>query len=58
MAAASTVTSIAGKEGNATVAPYSVTKAGVIFLTKALAKEVGYGIRVSAVAPAVIETLP
>ena len=51
------VSSIAGKEGNATAAPYSVTKAGVICLTKALAKEVVTdGIRVNAVAPALIET--
>ncbi len=51
------VSSIAGKEGNATAAPYSVTKAGVICLTKALAKEVvSDGIRVNAVAPALIET--
>lgn len=49
--------SIGGKEGNATAAPYSVTKAGVICLTKALAKEViNDGIRVNAVAPALIET--
>ncbi len=49
--------SIGGKEGNATAAPYSVTKAGVICLTKALAKEVvSDGIRVNAVAPALIET--
>jgi 2-dehydro-3-deoxy-L-rhamnonate dehydrogenase (NAD+) len=49
--------SMAGKEGNATAAPYSVTKAGVICLTKALAKEVvSDGIRVNAVAPALIET--
>lgn len=51
------VSSIAGKEGNATAAPYGVTKAGVICLTKALAKEVvSDGIRVNAVAPALIET--
>jgi 2-dehydro-3-deoxy-L-rhamnonate dehydrogenase (NAD+) len=51
------VSSIAGKEGNATAAPYGVTKAGVICLTKALAKEVTQdGIRVNAVAPALIET--
>ena len=51
------VSSIAGKEGNATAAPYSVTKAGVICLTKALAKEVvSDGIRVNAVAPALVET--
>lgn len=51
------VASIAGKEGNPTLLPYSVSKAGVIALTKALAKEVATeGIRVNAVAPAVIET--
>ncbi len=51
------VASIAGKEGNPTMIPYSVSKAGVICLTKALAKEVtDYNIRVNAVSPAVIET--
>lgn len=51
------VASIAGKEGNPTLLPYSVSKAGVIALTKALAKEVAtQGIRVNAVAPAVIAT--
>ncbi len=51
------VASIAGKEGNPTLIPYSVSKAGVICLTKALAKEVtDYNIRVNAVSPAVIET--
>ena len=51
------IASIAGKEGNPTLIPYSVSKAGVICLTKALAKEVtDYNIRVNAVSPAVIET--
>ena len=51
------IASIAGKEGNPTLVPYSAAKAGVIGLTKALAKEVATrGILVSAVAPAVIET--
>jgi 2-dehydro-3-deoxy-L-rhamnonate dehydrogenase (NAD+) len=51
------IASIAGKEGNATLVPYSAAKAGVIGLTKALAKEVATsGIFVNAVAPAVIAT--
>ena len=51
------IASIAGKEGNPTMIPYSVSKAGVICLTKALAKEVtDYNVRVNAVSPAVIET--
>ncbi len=51
------IASIAGKEGNPTMIPYSVSKAGVICLTKALAKEMtDYNIRVNAVSPAVIET--
>ena len=51
------VASIAGKEGNPTLIPYSASKAGVICLTKALAKEVTeYNIRVNCVSPAVIET--
>ncbi len=51
------IASIAGKEGNPTLIPYSVSKAGVICLTKALAKEVtDYNIRVNAVSPAVIGT--
>lgn len=51
------IASIAGKEGNPTLVPYSSAKAGVIGLTKALAKEVATrGIQVNAVAPAVIGT--
>jgi 2-dehydro-3-deoxy-L-rhamnonate dehydrogenase (NAD+) len=51
------VASISGKEGNPNMIPYSVSKAGVICLTKALAKEVIQdGVRVNCVAPGVIET--
>jgi 3-oxoacyl-[acyl-carrier protein] reductase len=51
------IASIAGKEGNPTLVPYSSAKAGVIGLTKALAKEVATrGVLVHAVAPAVIGT--
>ncbi|MBS11498.1 MAG: 3-oxoacyl-ACP reductase [Gemmatimonadetes bacterium] len=51
------VASISGKEGNANMAPYSVSKAGVICFTKTLAKEVlTDGIRVNCVAPALIDS--
>jgi len=51
------VASIAGKEGNPNMAPYSSSKAGVIAFTKSLAKEVALeGICVNAVAPAVVRT--
>ncbi|HYI25145.1 MAG TPA: SDR family NAD(P)-dependent oxidoreductase, partial [Thermomicrobiales bacterium] len=51
------IASIAGKEGNPNAVPYSAAKAGVIGLTKAVAKEVATkGILVNAVTPAVIET--
>jgi 3-oxoacyl-[acyl-carrier protein] reductase len=52
------VASIAGKEGNPTLIPYSSTKAGVIALTKALAKEVaGQGdITVNSISPGVVKT--
>jgi len=52
------VASIAGKEGNPTLIPYSASKAALINFTKALAKEVvGKGdITVNAISPAVIRT--
>jgi 2-dehydro-3-deoxy-L-rhamnonate dehydrogenase (NAD+) len=52
------VASVAGKEGNPTLGPYSASKAAVIALTKSLAKEVaGKGdITVNSIAPAVIRT--
>src|SRR5881628_2410790 len=51
------IASVAGKEGNPTLVPYSSAKAGVIGLTKALAKEVATrNIFVNAVAPAAIRT--
>ncbi|MYE89368.1 SDR family oxidoreductase, partial [Candidatus Poribacteria bacterium] len=51
------VASIEGKEGHPTLIPYSASKAGVICLTKALAKEVTeYSINVNCVSPAVIQT--
>jgi NAD(P)-dependent dehydrogenase (short-subunit alcohol dehydrogenase family) len=52
------VASIAGKEGNPTLMPYSASKAGLIAMTKSLAKEVaGRGdITVNAISPAVIAT--
>ncbi len=51
------IASIAGKEGNPNMTPYSATKGGVIALTKSIAKEVATaGICVNSVAPAVILT--
>ena len=52
------IASIAGKEGNPKMGPYSASKAAVICLTKSLSKElVGKGnICVNSVAPAVIQT--
>ncbi len=51
------IASIAGKEGNPNAMPYSAAKAGVIGLTKAIAKEVATrGVYVNCVTPAVIET--
>ena len=51
------IASIAGKEGNPKMAPYSSTKAAVIGLTKSLGKELAEtGIRVNCVTPAVVKT--
>jgi 3-oxoacyl-[acyl-carrier protein] reductase len=51
------VASVAGKEGNPNASHYSASKAGLIALTKSLAKEVATrGILVNAVAPAVAKT--
>ena len=51
------IASIAGKEGNPKLGPYSASKAGVIGMTKSLAKEVAdTGIRIHSIAPAVIQT--
>jgi NAD(P)-dependent dehydrogenase (short-subunit alcohol dehydrogenase family) len=52
------VASIAGKEGNPTLGPYSASKAALIAFTKSLAKELaGQGdVTVNAISPAVIST--
>jgi 3-oxoacyl-[acyl-carrier protein] reductase len=51
------IASIAGKEGNPNMTPYSATKGGVIALTKSLGKELATeGICVNSVAPAVVKT--
>ena len=51
------IASIAGKEGNPKMVPYSATKAGVIGLTKSVGKELAEtGIRVNCVTPAVVKT--
>lgn len=52
------VASIAGKEGNPTLLPYSASKAAVIAMTKSLAKELAgkADVTVNAISPAVIHT--
>lgn len=51
------IASIAGKEGNPRMVPYSATKAAVIGLTKSVGKELAKsGIRVNCVTPAVVHT--
>jgi 2-dehydro-3-deoxy-L-rhamnonate dehydrogenase (NAD+) len=51
------IASIAGKEGNPNASHYSASKAGLIGLTKSLAKELaGKGVLVNAVTPAAAKT--
>ncbi len=51
------IASVAGKEGNPNASHYSASKAGLIALTKSLAKEVATkGIAVNAITPAVART--
>lgn len=51
------IASIAGKEGNAGMAAYSGTKAGLIGLVKTMGKEYATtGVTINAMAPAVIQT--
>lgn len=51
------IASVAGKEGNPNASHYSASKAGVIALTKSLAKEIATkGVLVNAVAPAAAKT--
>ena len=49
--------SVAGKEGNAQMAPYSASKGAIIALTKTMAREMApHNVRVNCVSPALIET--
>ncbi|GAA3442661.1 SDR family NAD(P)-dependent oxidoreductase [Planomonospora venezuelensis] len=51
------IASMAGKDGNPNMAPYSASKAAVIALTKSLGKELATsGVLANAITPAVIET--
>ena len=51
------IASVAGKEGNPRMVPYSATKAAVIGLTKAVGKELaGTNVLVNCVTPAVVQT--
>jgi len=51
------IASVAGKEGNPSLSPYSAAKAGVIGMVKSLGKELAkYDIAVNAVTPATVNT--
>lgn len=51
------IASMAGKDGNPNMAPYSASKAAVIGLTKTIGKELGpAGVLANVIAPAVVET--
>jgi NAD(P)-dependent dehydrogenase (short-subunit alcohol dehydrogenase family) len=51
------IASMAGKDGNPNMSPYSATKAAVIALTKSLGKELATtGVLANVITPAVIET--
>ena len=51
------IASVAGKEGNPNASAYSVSKAGVIALSKSLGKELAtHGVTVNCVTPAAVKT--
>lgn len=51
------IASVAGKEGNPTLSPYSAAKAGVIGFTKSVGKELAkFNIAVNAITPATVNT--
>jgi len=51
------IASVAGKEGNPSLSPYSAAKAGVIGMVKSLGKELAkYDIAVNAITPATVNT--
>jgi NAD(P)-dependent dehydrogenase (short-subunit alcohol dehydrogenase family) len=51
------IASMAGKDGNPNMSPYSASKAAVIALTKSLGKELATsGVLANVIAPAVVET--